>query len=479
MLNEELGFSVLRNDLLMKSRISLYNNLGRIDDVLGRLMATLEISPSPRLAWEFEVLGPHSSPWDGKGTHEWAITGHDFQIHDAQCTGHGHTAMSEVLSGVAPRACYGDVKAFPDYVRFYLPNLRCIGISWEDQRLIEADVQERSIGSLDSVPLSHRGEARAVEVPISGGWTIRLVTSEEALDWLDKSRSNTGTLLTTEGHLYRDEDLDQETGVPALQPTRMSLPEAERVLLTLCTLLSFANGGYVGPLYIHGETIGESPHSSKQSSAIVGSYLTTPVEALGTTWVTDETSLPRLLGCFSSLVRMLSQPPWSGETFYSILGWYFQAIQPTPGLWRGPLMWPAAASAAGSALERLAYTILVAEESDSSKQVEMENWFSKSNYRGRRTSEARVEFLLERMGVHPNYRDHVKDFVDLRNEAVHPKPGRVPVYQRENLIQSAMQWVEEAILWRLGYDGKYRHRIGTGYGSTQHRYDLARRKPEW
>jgi len=44
-------------DLILKDKVKLYNNIARINDCKGRLLAELQIYPSPRITWEFEMLG--------------------------------------------------------------------------------------------------------------------------------------------------------------------------------------------------------------------------------------------------------------------------------------------------------------------------------------------------------------------------------------------------------------------------------------
>ncbi len=50
-----------RDGLILKERVQLNNNMGRLDGRAGRLHAELHVFSTPRIAWEFEVLGDISA----------------------------------------------------------------------------------------------------------------------------------------------------------------------------------------------------------------------------------------------------------------------------------------------------------------------------------------------------------------------------------------------------------------------------------
>lgn len=51
------------------------------------------------------------------------------------------------------------------------------------------------------------------------------------------------------------------------------------------------------------------------------------------------------------------------------------------------------------------------------------------------------------------------------------------VNRRNEVIQRATQWVDEVLLWRIGYSSNYLDR-SDGYG-IQPRYDISKRNPDW
>ena len=151
--------------------------------------------------------------------------------------------------------------------------------------------------------------------------------------------------------------------------------------------------------------------------------------------------------------------------FDLILTWYFQAIQPQNAQSGKPL--PVVANAIGAALERLSVTMLT-EHSNTSRWGNLKT---------------KITHLLTQIGVTENrgYDDsrYIESFVNIRNEATHPKTINISERKKSQIINRAIQWVEEGLLWRLGYNGKYRDRLKNTYGSTEPRYDLSRRDSSW
>jgi hypothetical protein len=63
---------------------------------------------------------------------------------------------------------------------------------------------------------------------------------------------------------------------------------------------------------------------------------------------------------------------------------------------------------------------------------------------------------LNRIGLtEDNNPDVVQSFVDIRNNAVHPIVSNIDLDERKKTIVKAIQWIDEIILWRIGYSGQY------------------------
>lgn len=452
-------------DLLLKHKVELYNNMASSGDCTGRLQARLQVFPSPRIVWEFESLGDTvCEPDDTDGKLKNPLVGSWFSIDEPLLARRGWGTLVKQprvnMEGVARKACYGELNAQANSFRFYLPNARFQEISLEGQKWIE---KYRRVESEEKKRDIDQGtDGRFVTVPIDDTWNIHLETAQEALNWLATKQENVGTLITTMGQLWHPKENDIETKEAIEAPT-LSMDEALSKIATVTSLLSFANGGYLGPLYVEGiQRNGED----LEFSANILSYRTTPLEQLGATWLTIESNLETYLKCYSVFDRMSKATPWI-ESFNLVLAWYFQAIQPQSAQIRGK-PWPIIANAVGAALERLGVTILVKE----------------LNIRGLRNSTQRTKCLLERIGISESkgYNDtnDVQTFVGIRNDATHPiSTNSLSDYQIDKVLNRAIQWVEEILLWRLGYSGKYRDRTKNHYAFIEPRYDLSMRDPSW
>jgi hypothetical protein len=266
-------------------------------------------------------------------------------------------------------------------------------------------------------------------------------------------------------------------------------------------LLSYANGGYIQPLYVAGHQL--DPNSSDQvPCAIALASQTTSLERLGTSWVVPNSDLKVYLGCLPVLERMMKDSYWQ-EAFDFIVAQYFQAVQP------GIVAWQVRAIAVNAALERVSYTILVKdlkEERDEEKKRHNELLFkknygedlknytthwqtSKYSYKGSNSKKCyysqtviRLSLLLESVGLEESKDlNLIQDFVGVRNDAVHPisRHDSMTKENREKLIHQATQWLDEVLLWRLGYYGAYLDRFKKVGFATEPRYDLKARDSSW
>jgi len=473
---------------VLQDEIQLYNNIAEMGDHVGRLYATLEIYPSPRIYWEFEVIGnevnqkgklPRTTPAN-------PLIGYNFYIDQPyiarDCS--DYVTPLELVSGIAGQARYGEINNAIHKAVFYIPNARFQSRNLFGQQKIEKYLKTKK-GDFNAGV-----EGRLIDTPLDDTWHVRLETYQNALDWLDENKSNIGTKITTIGVLYTPMADD----VKFVDYPTISLKEAQNYVDILCILLSYVNGGYIGPIYIESRSHVSEPSEIAHQSAIALAHRITPLELLGRSWLAFDSDLESYLSCFSTLKRMQNDSPWR-ETFGIILAWYFQAIQPENRQLSGK-QWPIVANALGTALERLSYTILVLEEEDSTTREKNEALFTTGDNKLfkkywkdvlkkdkiSRTGK-RLQLLLERIGItlERGFWDvnEVKDFLEVRNEATHPKKGNVKEENIFYLLDRATQWVDETLLWRLGYSSTYWARTVDGWQSTQPRYDLNNRNPKW
>jgi hypothetical protein len=467
---------------LLQSNITLYNNLACYKEHQGRLSSRLEVFPLPQILWDFEVIGEEVKQKGGlrTGYPMLPLRGYQFVIEQPLPTmdTHNYVVPLESLSGIANEALFGDLGFRGHSFRFYLPNTRFQSISLFGQQRIE---KHHQIGSEE---IGTEPGGRRVEAKLDDTWRITLRTTEEALTWLNEQKNNIGTQITAFGILHSAQG-DQVKFVD--YPT-LTLREAETYIQTLSGLLSFLNGGYTGALFIETGHYYSPGESVTPPSALALTPRVTPLELLGTSWCTYDSDLSAYLSCFQSLRRMLAQSPWN-ETYGLVLSWYFQAVQPE--IMSGGKMWQIVANALGTALERLSYTILVLEENDPLQKEKLEILFSPNIQKAKKVwglgetspSVKRLQLLLERIGISLNRGfwdvNEIREFVEVRNEATHPKKGDVNRNDIGRILEQATQWVYEVILWRLGYPGNYLIMTAPGRQSIPCRYDLNSRNPNW
>lgn len=493
-------------ELVLQEKAKLYDNTAKINNCEGRLLAELQIYPSPRITWEFEMLGEtHCNfPYLDFTKLDKPISplrGLIFSIEEPysneETTDFG---PRKTLRGLADQAVYGDIEASAHWFTFYLPNTRL-----QHESLFQGTLW-KWVKETDSNETVEQGEeGKYVDVYIDSTWKVRLEVRNNALAWLDRANRNIGTLITTVGQLHQPND--DPTKIEAL-PLSNALERLEH----FSQMLSYANGGFIAPLYVVGRRFPETwPRGTvKTVAAVVRPYRSTPLEELGLSWVTQRSDLTSYLKCFLAFERMMQNQSWI-DTFDFVLIHYFQAVQSRD--------WPVMASATGTALERLSYIILVEEEIDTKKRNYVEYLFDPKKQSKEAKKEAkeywedhwkaywnlepenvtsdkrfcpigklsttgqRLILLLERIGLTRGrgYNDasDVPSFLEVRNDAVHPRVGGMSQEQRRRYVNQAIQWVDEALLWRLGYSGEYFDRSQMRKFSILPRYDLGTRNPSW
>ncbi len=479
-------------ELLLQEQVTLYNNIAKFGDAEGRLLAELQIFPSPRIRWSFEQLGVHEAwlPRSGDCSAP-QITGHFFTIEKPKITQYRSNIVgpAEIRAGDTARAIYGDFDAPGHFFKFYFPNFRCL------QKAFGKPIWNKQIdpsrGNDQEVGMQEHG--RYIEASLDENWSIKLFSSKDANKWLNSEEANIGTLLTTEGSFYQTHFKDIPKNSPSpLQA--LSLRQVTVVLEDLGSFMAFPNGGYLGPIYIESWQYLEDTDSS--IAAVASQYLNTTLDNLSISWVADGIKLQPYLECFPTFKVMLNQSSHDGtswkDTYRFVLAQYFQATSPK---FRG---WQVRASSIGSALERLSDMILVQDESHDERKEKCNLLFERGKDKQARRewnigkgegqedtnpTSKRLCLMLERIGLTKEHGfsqdlEDTSKFLTVRNEAVHPRAIGIDVKERDRLIWRAVQWVEEVLLWRLGYEGQYCDRLTGDYFNTP-RYDLNTRNPDW
>lgn len=450
----------------------------------GRLLAELQISPALRINWDFEILGETNGnlPFPLNPNQNFTIQGHGFKI-DKPHMDNWRAAWGPLtaISGSAGQVLYNSDEFEAHDFTFYLPNARFQQATSNQIKLnkkIYEGKQEVSLGS----------HGRKVDVRLDNFWSISLETTKDNLDWLNFQNSNLGYKITTIGKLYQHNFTfnDLET-FKILKPLKFT--DAIRKIHNLAGILSFANSGWIGPIFIEGEIYTENPKSPVEFvCATAINYRTTPLEQLGSSWINVQTDLAQYLSCLPNLEKMFQKPFWE-QVFGELVTTYLQAA-------KGNQPGNVTAMMVGAALEKLGYAILVKDESDPALKAKHKLLFSigskaKAKWRlGKGAGQEnitvtskRTTLLLEKIGLtkargHIDI-DEVPKFDKIRNDATHPISGTTTSDERSRLMTLGLMWIEEVLLWRLGYDGQYTDRRSEWAQGTAPRYDLSLRKSDW
>lgn len=458
----------MRDDsILLKDKLTIYNNLATSGDSSGRLSINYNIYPAPTIFWEFET-GSKDEPkpkYEGSGKLSLPFKSKYLNMPDARVGSSDeisvHKTIGSLLVGSTPRVVIGDETLVGKSFSFYLPNadFQKIGMLGHNFRVKETSYGESQTSS------KFGGWFREgfAEIKIENEFSLNMHTPIESINWL-QSRRSVGTYLTTTGILEVD--------------NAISIYDATKLLDDITFLLSFANGGFIAPLVV---TMSQLDFDNTYPS-IYSAHIIDPVEHIMTTWLDTKSDISKLLECFPAFQKMLNTEPWKSN-FHPVLTWYFQAVQPL-GVQVNGKPWPVAANALGAALEKLASIILVDEMkivTEDSFRRDKKTW----------SFENKIRNLLEVIGITQVIKYDTKDpklgakdaiwwFKEMRNDATHPTSDHRWNKEEVNVIgDNAVQWVEEVLLWRLGYQGEYRDRSGGDRFSTLPRYNLDLRDPSW
>lgn len=438
----------LNKDLIgQQEDIELFNNIGCLDTAEGRFTVWLAINHTPRIYWEFEAARGEYNPLSLSCDQPHKLTSWDgshpqLLVEKPTFTFQGGPRRQS--RGYAEQVVYGDINAKAHYFDAYLPNTDFL--------------REATGGNLEDITKALKNESLKAE--IGNGWSIELSTTQEALDWLKPEKQNRGSMITLKIRLFQTEQ--GSTKVQEL--ATKSLADAQQLFYDLCLMLSYMNGGYVQPVYIIAKKFTENEIEQigiEDVAALAEAPLIVPQEEIGQGFIRDYgiKDLLDFIERFPSFQQMLQTPHWR-EKWLVIIEWYFQAIL-RPGGRRRNVLLPVVANALGTLLENLAWIIL------------------NEDLRAK----ARIKKLLNRIGISGEDLK-VEDFVDIRNHSTHAqikktKSISLTEIEQWEVVLQAVQWVDEVILWRLGYGGQYRERMLRFDKGIQPRYDLSLRDSNW
>lgn len=446
----------LDKDLVgQQENVELFNNIGHLDNLEGRLTVWLTINQTPRVHWEFETArGEYnfdSLSFDPPPQKLTSWDGSDPQLVIGKPTFTFRGGQRRQSRGYAEQALYGDINAGAHYFDFYLPNTDFL----------------REATASDLAAITKALKCESFVVKISNDWSVELSTNQDALDWLKPEFQNRGSMITLKVRLFQT----KQPSAKIQDLLSISLSDASKILSDLCLMLSYINGGYTKPIYaIAKKFVGMETDRIvvEDLASLSEAPLIVPQEELGQGCIRyfGMKDLLDFIQRFPTFQRMLQTPHWK-EKWIVLLEWYFQAIPRASGRRRNVLL-PVVANALGTLLENLARIVLVEEGTFSNNQFKQ------------LSLKDRINELLSRLGI---VGDNlvVDNFVAIRNNSTHAKSTALSLtdMQQWEVVQKAVQWVDEVVLWRLGYGGQYRERSLYSIQGIQPRYDLSQRDPSW
>lgn len=437
--------------------LELFNNIGYLDGHEGRLTLTLKLFPRPQLSWEFQVarLAKESS----------AIS------------------LFEYMNNPPIRLCSWDL---PDPALMITEiekslnfNINTSSLKGSARVVIEGN-QDQEFHHIETFLLNTEFlRVLSLDKELTGDLTQDLcfviTPYEDRLDWMRPKLLNLGCRITAKFEISQrindSSKLRSFTG-----------EKGKEILSNICSMLSFANAGYIAPCIFQLSAFAEDKTESRKSwktpkniyTEIRTDSLQTPIENLGVSWLHNchASDLELFLGCFSAFQKAQEKTEWR-ERWNLILEWYFQSL-PIAKERSAARTIMVCFNSLGCLIEILAYLILVVDEPDMTQQ--------KENTEVIQRSKDRTKVLMRRIGIELND-EEINEFVDLRNDSTHPvrKKSLSSLEEQVKILWRGIQWAEEVILWRLGYSGRYlnRQELLDKPNATNYRYDLKLRLPNW
>ena len=98
-------------------------------------------------------------------------------------------------------------------------------------------------------------------------------------------------------------------------------------------------------------------------------------------------------------------------------------------------------------------------------------------------SKQRITKMLEIMGITATRgfddQNQVSDFINIRNDSTHANTlSNLSLEEKGHILTRARTWIEEILLWRIGYNSGYRLHLNN-QRILEPRYDLNTRDPSW
>jgi len=425
------------SSIVLEPKRTIYNNIAQLLGYKGRAIIELVINPKPLVLWDFECLDKDALfnsnfNVDSFFSHKEIanLLADKITILKPRCkkvSGVGSKTKDKYsefhASGYSREFVIGEIDSEFNALHIYIPNF-----------YVHAICKEHSIKRDDARWKLGDKSTHIFDVDFMNEWTISFETRAASLDWMNNRFGNVGIFITTIAKLWGKEGANKKA----------TLGDLKNDLEQLFMLLSFANGGYINPiLYCSYNRDDEDKqfiyfNSEKEISSL---------EDIGRSWFMNVSDIKKYIECYDEFSSLLRNG-WC-SAYKLILANYLIAISTDS--------WQIAASSIGAVIERLSYLLLVEDEKDATVKNSNTKLFKPGQ------SKQRLKCALEKIGLIESRGiddiNYVSDFIDTRNDAVHPINQKVPDDKRWELIRYGIQWAEEMFLYRIGYSGWYGNRI--------------------
>jgi hypothetical protein len=453
------------SSVVLEPKRTIYDNVAQLLNYKGRAIIELVINPNPLALWDFECLDKVALANSNFSFDMFFppneinnLLADNITILKPRCKsisgthGKSKNKYSEFNAyGYSREFIIGEITSEFDALHIYIPNF-----------FVHALCNEHTIKNSDSRWKYGDKSTYIFDVDFINDWTISFETSMASCDWMNNRFGNVGILITTIAKLWtKKEAVNKKT----------TLEDLKKEIEQLFMLLSFANGGYTNPiLYCSFNT------DAKDSRFIYfnSERKITSLEDIGESWFRDVSDLKKYIECYNEFSSLLRNGNWY-SAYKLVLANYLIAISTDS--------WQIAASSIGAVIERLSYLILIEDERNATVRNSNKKLFNSGQ------SKKRLITTLEKIGLDKERKindiDIVPDFINTRNDAVHPKNRMVPDDNRWEYVRYGIQWAEEIFLYRIGYSGWYGNRISknerdhqpfnAGHGNFVPRYFVKRK----
>ena len=421
------------------------------------------VNPEPRLNWGFNPTNKDQIDFDVIGQPPQSLTFTSDTLNNQKDILTIEKPLpinfgDGMYSGYAEKILFGDHKIDANCFDFFTTNTDFLRVIYGGS----IEFTPRDIEFVNRC-VNENSEPNRLSVSLNNDWIVEFETSPEALNWMIPKQANRGSIISLRMRLLKTHsNYLNSPEIANLENANFS--EAITIAFDLCRMLSYANGGFIYPVYSIARKIDDCQDIIL--AAIAEARILSPIEEIGQGFIPNcqVNTLIDFLSCFPNFQKLMENSHWHSK--WDLIEWYFQSIMRLGGRRRNQLI-AIPVNSVGALLENLAYLVLVDDEphnsSMESEWTPESEWTAKKSQRKQLgyggydgSTDYHIDRLLKKIGI-SNEKNLVQQFVHLRNNSTHAENKPTGLSEREewDLLQLSVQWVDEVILWRLEYTCRY------------------------